>query len=76
MKSIENEWAEIAGPMQAQGAPAQLIASYRGVFLTGVLTGLELKHKKKANVLESVEYIMQEAGKLMMMEVSNAGSSH
>jgi hypothetical protein len=76
MKAIENEWAEIAGPMTAQGAPAELIREYRGVFLTGMLVGLDIKLVTKRDIKEAIDYLTAQLGELMLMEVSNAGSGH
>jgi hypothetical protein len=76
MKTIENEWAEIAGPMAAQGAPDEVIREYRGVFLTGMLVGLDIKLVTKRDIKEAVDYLTAQLGELMLVEVSSAGSSH
>jgi hypothetical protein len=77
MKSIENEWAQIAGPMVAQGAPAELIREYRGVFLTGMLVGLDIKLVSKKNIKEAVDYLTEQLGELMLMEVgTDAKGNH
>jgi hypothetical protein len=76
MKSIENEWAQIAGPMQAQGAPDEVVRQYRGVFLTGMLVGLDIKLVSKKNIKEAVDYLTAQLGELMLMEVGTDASSN
>ena len=77
MKKIENEWAQIAGPMQAQGAPPEIIREYRGIFLTGMLAGLDIKLISKRDIKEAVSYLQNQLGELMLMEVSkDASGSH
>jgi len=76
MKSIENEWAQIAGPMVAQGAPAELMREYRGVFLTGMLVGLDIKLVTKRDIKEAVSYLESQLGELMLMEVGTDASSN
>jgi hypothetical protein len=76
MKKIENEWSQIAGPMKAQGAPDEVVRQFRGVFLTGMLVGLDIKLVSKKNIKEAVDYLTAQLGELMLMEVGTDASSN
>jgi hypothetical protein len=54
--------------MIAQGAPAEVIREYRGVFLTGMLVGLDIKLVTKRDIKEAVDYLTAQLGELMLME--------
>jgi hypothetical protein len=77
MKKIENEWAQIAGPLKSCGASDAVLREYRAVFLTGALVGLDIKLISKRDIKEAVSYLQDQLGELMLMEVSkDAGGSH
>lgn len=46
MKQIEDEFAQIAGPLLAAGAPDEHIRQARAIFFTGMAVGMAEKTEK------------------------------
>ena len=70
MNQIENEWLPISSQLRQGGAPPEIIREYRGIFLTGMLAGLDIKLISKRDIKEAVSYLQNQLGELMLMEVS------